>query len=78
MGKTSSKSAVTHNADPQIRIENNQNLHSEKLEEHEFILYIILVVVAVQLLITLYTIFQRRERKRAFKLAKSMNNFAEV
>lgn len=70
MGKTSSKSAVTHNVDPQI----HRELHSEKLEHHEFLIYIILV----QLLIKVYTILQRRERKRAFKLAKSMNNLAEV
>lgn len=78
MGKSNSKSAVTHNADPQIRIVNNQELHGEILEYHEFLIYIILVVVVVQLLITLYTILQRRERKRAFKHARSINDIADV
>lgn len=78
MGKTSSKSAVTHNADPQIRIINNQELHSEQLGQHEQILYIILSIVVMQFLITLYQLQKRRERRLALKLAKSIENVAEV
>lgn len=54
MGIKSSNSIVTHNADPQINIVNNQQLHSEILEQHALLFYITLVVL--QLLITLYTI----------------------
>lgn len=78
MGKANSKSAVTHNADPQIRIINMQEEHSEQLEHHEFLLSIILVIVAVQLIVTLYTMLKRHERKRAFKHARSMDNVADV
>lgn len=78
MGKSSSKSAVTHNADPQIRIINTQEHHSEQLEHHEFIIYVILGVVVLQLLITLYTLQKKRERKLALKLAKSLENVADV
>lgn len=76
MGKSNSKSAGTRNADPQIRIVDNQELHGEMLEHHESLIYIILAIVVVQLLITLYTILKRREQKRAFKHARSMNNIA--
>lgn len=78
MGKTQSKSAVTHNADPQIRIINNQETHSEQLDHHETLIYVILAVVVIQLLITLYTLQKKRERKLAFKLAKSLENVADV
>lgn len=78
MGKTSSKSAVTHNADPQIRIINQQNLHSEQLDHHEVLLYAVLFVTMVQLVITLYVLQQKREKRRAYKLAKSLQNVAEV
>lgn len=77
MGKSNSKSAVTHNGDPQIRIVNNQELHGEILEQHETILYVILGIVSLQLIIMLYTLQKKRERKLALKLAKSLENIAE-
>lgn len=78
MGKTASKSAVVHNADPQIRIMNTQEIHGEILENHEFVIYLVLGVVITQLLLTLYTMLKRRERKKAIKMAQSMNNVADV
>lgn len=78
MGKTSSKSQVTHNADPQVRIINNQEYHNEQLENHEFLLYLILATVVIQLIITLYNMLKRRERKRALRIAKSLDNIADV
>lgn len=78
MGNSKSKSDVVHNADPQIRIVNNQNYHSELLEQHELLLFYIAAVVTIQLMLTLYAMLKRRERKRAFKLAKSIENLAEV
>lgn len=78
MGKSNSKSTVNHNSDPQVRIINTQETHSEVLDHHEFLIVMILIVVVVQLALTLYSLLQRRERKRALKFAKSMNNIAEV
>lgn len=78
MGKSNSKSTVNHNEDPQIRIINNQEIHSETLEKHEFLIYIILAVVIIHLLLTLYTLLKRRERKRALRIARSMDKLAEV
>lgn len=78
MGKSSSKSAVTHNADPQIRIINNQELHSEILDHHEMLIIVVLIVVIIQLALTLYTLLQRRERKKALKFAKSVNDLTQV
>lgn len=78
MGKTSSKSDVMHNADPQVRIINNQEYHAEMLQQHETLIYLILGIVATQLLLTLYFMLKKRERNRAFKLAKSVNNLVEA
>lgn len=78
MGKTVSKSDVVHNADPQIRIVNTQEYHTALLEQHELLIYVIAVVVVIHLLLTLYAMLKRRERKRAFAVAKSMERIVEV
>lgn len=78
MGKSNSKSEVAHNADPQIRIVNTQEYHSALLEYHEMIIIIVGVVVVTQLMLTLYTMLKRRERKRALRMTKSLENIADV
>lgn len=78
MGKANSKSTVNHNEDPQIRVINTQEYHGEILDHHGFLLYVILVVVVAQLLLTLYKLLVRKERKKALKLAKSLDKLAEV
>lgn len=78
MGKTNSKSAVTHNADPQIRIVNNQELHGEILENSEVLIYVILVLVVIHLSITLYKILMKKERRRALRYAKSIEELPKV
>lgn len=78
MGKPQSKSQVTHNSDPQIRVINTQEYHGEILDKHECLLYIILVVVLAQLLLSLYILLVKRERKRAIKFAKSVEKLTEV
>lgn len=78
MGKTHSKSETVHNADPQIRITNTQEYHTEVLDRHEFMMWCILSVVVVQLLITLYVLNKKREHKRALKFAKSLNDLNNV
>lgn len=78
MGKANSKSTVNHNEDPQIRVINNQEVHGEILEHHQFLIYVILAVVIVQLLLTLYGMLLKRKRKRALQLARSMDKLPEV
>lgn len=78
MGKTSSKSEVVHNADPQIRIINNQEEHAEQLERHETLICVILVCVVVQLGLTLYMLLRKREEKRAIKRVKSLATLSQV
>lgn len=78
MGKPQSKSQVTHNSDPQIKVINTQEYHCKILDNHEFLLYIILVAVVAQLLLSLYILLVKRERKRAIKFAKSVDNLANV
>lgn len=63
MGKTNSKSDVVHNADPQIRIVNNQEIHSEFHEEHAIKLNIILVVVSAQLASCVQNVAQKSTAK---------------
>lgn len=78
MGKTSSKSEVAHNADPQIRIFNQQQQHGEQLEQHTTLIYIILICVVVQLGLTLYALLRKREQRRAVKRVKSLAALSEV
>ena len=78
MGKTQSKSATVHNADPQVKIINNQELHSESLQTHEVMLWVIMCVSLVQLLLTAYEMLKRRINKRALKIAKSLHDISHV
>lgn len=78
MGKPNSKSTVNHNEDPQIRVINTQEVHGELLDQQHFLLYVILLVVLAQLLLTLYILLVRRERKKALKIAKSIDKLTEV
>lgn len=78
MGKTQSKSEVVHNNDPQVRIINNQTLHTELIENQEFLLLTILVLVVIQLALTIYQLFKRYTNNKALKKAKSMVALKEI
>lgn len=78
MGKSQSKSTVAHNADPQIRIINTQEMHSEQLEHHETLIRVILAVVVIQLLITIYKMYKKQTKLQALKAAKSVADLANV
>jgi hypothetical protein len=72
MGNEKSKSQVNHNGDQQVKIINMQGEHSVKLDNHEFMLWIILAVVIVHLVITLVIQLNHYFNKKAFKKAKSI------
>lgn len=78
MGKTNSKSDVVHNADPQIRIVNNQEIHSEFHEEHAIKLNIVLVVVSAQLILVVYKMWRRRVQQKAIRKIKSIAELDKV
>lgn len=70
MGKTQSKN---ENGDVQLTtIVQNQENHSEDHNTQIIISWLILAAVLMQLIITLYTLYKRRERKVAIKAAKSV------
>ena len=74
MGKPQSK-VVSHNGDPQVRIINMQEMHTE---QHELKLYLILGIVIIQLGITIYRLRKKNMRKQAIKTAKSIINLTEL
>ena len=78
MGKTSSKSNVVHNADPQIRIEYKQELHSEYHEDHAVKINILLVLVGLNLVIVIYQIWHKRVQRKVAKKVQSIANLDKV
>lgn len=72
MGKTQSKQYNENGEVKLTTIVQNQQTHSEDHEEHTLMLWLILAAVLIQLTITLYTLYKRRERKVAIKAAKSV------
>ena len=78
MGKTQSKS-VENTGDAQITvIQQTQEAHSEDHQQHEILLWIVLAMVAIQLIIKLYEVYKKHERKLALKAARSVAAIAEV
>lgn len=78
MGNEESKSKVDHHGDQQIKIINTQQEHAEKLENHEFLLYMILAVVLISLALNLILECKRYFNKKALRKARSMVALAEV
>lgn len=78
MGNEESKSHVNHHGDQQIKIINTQNEHSEKLKDHESILWLILAVVTVNLLLCVAIELKRIFKRKALKKARSMVALTEV
>ena len=52
-----------------IAIINTQDLHTEMLMAHEWKITVILIIVGLQLIITVYVLLLKREKRRAAKLA---------
>lgn len=67
MGCEESKTQMNHQGDAEVTIINNQNEHPEKLENHAFILWIILARVAIQLAITLADVVKRYMSRKTMK-----------
>lgn len=72
------KSKVQNTGDPQVQILNQLQLHEEYHSDHDIKLNIIIVLVSIQLIITLYRIYNENAKKRALKAAKSIANIANA
>lgn len=72
MGSEESKTQMNHQSDAEVTIINNQNEHAEKLENHAFILWVILAIVATQLAITLVGIVKRYVSRKTMKKAEAL------
>lgn len=72
MGSEESKSHVQHDGEAQVRIINNQNQHTEKLDNQDTLLWCILILLAIQLAFTLISEIRRLFHKSTMKKAKSM------
>ncbi|KXJ30248.1 hypothetical protein RP20_CCG002782 [Aedes albopictus] len=69
MGNQKSNPKTEQNGDSDITIINNQDQHTEMLLAHEWKIVVILVIVGLQLAVTLYVLFMKREKRRASKIA---------
>lgn len=78
MGTEESKSQVEHNGDQHVDIINLQNVHTGKFEENKCILWIILGIVAVNLIITLLNELNKILNNKATKRAQSMVELRKV
>lgn len=70
MGSEESKTQMNHQSDAEVTIINNQNENAEKLENHAFILWVILAIVATQLAITLVGVVKRYMSRKTMKKAE--------
>lgn len=71
MGKHQSKN-INQNGDPQVTVIQNQEQHSVEHEFHNLLLWLILMTVLAQLVITLYGEYKKREKKVALNAARSI------
>lgn len=78
MGAKESKSKVDHHGDQQIRIINTQQEHSVVLKDHEFVLYLILIIVIVQLAIQVIVLMKNYFDKKALRKARSIIALSDV
>lgn len=66
-----SKSSKANTGDPQVNVVNHLEQSVEYHEEHQLMLYLIFVITALQLLITLLKWYNRRTNRLAMKRAAS-------
>lgn len=78
MGSEESKSKVDHHGDQQIKIINTQIEHSARLDNHELILYAILIIVALTLALNVVIEFKRYNKRKVMKKAKTIVGLTEV
>lgn len=79
MGNKKSTAAKVETAgDKDVTIIANQELHTIYHDEHEIKLWLILIIVLIQLLLVFYKLLQRRERRRAFKSRRNLDNIADT
>ncbi|KXJ30261.1 hypothetical protein RP20_CCG006367 [Aedes albopictus] len=79
MGNQKSSPAIKQSGDGDLTIINNQELHTEFHIGHDEKLLIIIILVSIQLVVMLYKLISKRERRRAAnRIAKSMANLTEV
>lgn len=78
MGNEETKPKVDHNGDQQIQIINTQQEHSAVLKDHEFVLYLILTAVMVQLAIQIIVLVKNHYNKKALKKARSIVALTDV
>lgn len=78
MGAEESKAETQHNGENQIKIVNTQVQHSETLDSHTTLLWIVLAGMVIQITITVYLEVQRRFRKRIVKKAADLMKLKEV
>lgn len=78
MGAEESKAHVEHNGDQHVEIINLQNEHSNKIEQNTLLLWIILVVSAVQLALSVSALIRRNFNKKAMKKAHTLMDLAKI
>lgn len=78
MGSEESKTQMNHQSDAEVTIINNQNENAEKLENHAFILWVILAIVATQLAITLVGVVKRYMSRKTMKKAEALTKLSNV
>lgn len=77
MGTTESKETQV-TGDPQVQVLNRLEVHEEIHAQHEMKLNIIIIIVAIQLLITVYKAYKEHTRSQALKAAKSVADLTNV
>lgn len=71
MGNDNTKEA-TQNGDQDVTIIENQEVHTGLLEDHDWKLNLILIIVTTQLIIGILNILRKQWKKAALKAAKSV------
>lgn len=72
MGTTESKN-TENTGDPQVQVLNQLSVHEELHVQHDTKLNIVIIIVAIQLVITLYRAYKDHAQKQALKAAKSIS-----
>lgn len=76
MGKTASKSS--NEGDANVQITNMLENHEAYHEDHQFKLWLILVMVSLHTVIAVYKMMKKYHRKNAIKAAKSVADLQRV
>lgn len=78
MGNTKSKTSQNTGDHPQVQILDQLKVHEEYHSLHEMKLNIILVILLIQIVITIVRIFKEQSKKHALRVAKSIDNVANL